>query len=40
MRSFQVVKRRAEMDDSGEKRNAPVSTSPEMCDEGGSTLLE
>ena len=29
------------MDDSGEKkRNAPVSTSPEMCDEGGSTLLE
>ena len=28
----QEVKRQAEMDDSGEKkRNAPVSTSPEMC---------
>ena len=37
----QEVKRQAEMDDSGEKkRNAPVSTSPEMHDEGGSTLLE
>ena len=33
--------KRAEMDDFGEKkRNAPVSTSPEMCDEGGSALLE
>ena len=37
----QEVKRQAEMDDFGEKkRNAPVSSSPEMCDEGGSTLLE
>ena len=37
----QEVKRQPEMDDSGEKKiNAPVSTSPEMCDEGGSTLLE
>ena len=37
----QEVKRQAEMDDFGEKkRNAPVSTSPEMCDKGGSALLE
>ena len=37
----QEVKRQAEMDDSGEKkRNAPVSTSLEMCDEGDSALLE
>ena len=35
----QEVKTQAEIDDSGEKRNALVSTSPEMCD-GGSTLLE
>ena len=37
----QEVKRQAKMDDPGEKkRNAAVSTSPEMCDEGGSTLPE
>ena len=37
----QEVKRQAEMDDTGEKkRNAPVSTSPEMRDEGGSTLFQ
>ena len=34
----QEVKRQAEMNDPGEKGNAPVSTSPEVCGEGGSTL--
>ena len=39
--SERQVKRQAKMDDAGEKkRNAPVSTSPEMCDEGGSVLPE